>query len=233
VNTTYCLRWLYGAKLTREISLSKTELDNRGWRWLNVIQKYDFPEEYSALSERDPVSRRSPLSALQSFLSLIDWFVLAIDWLILQWIILRSIWFFWPGMLNENYNRCFEPRRSFMRDAAASWTKGELTELLFLLQLLTLENYGRLELSQLSIIFVASLEIRCWRETIFIHFFRKWKKCIKSCLNSRSLYPTSNDLLDLTVITPGHFLIDESLIGFQSLLKMKKSRPGTACSILS
>jgi len=61
------------------------------------------------------------------------------------------------GVLSES-DRCSEPHRSFMRDAAASWTKGESTGLLFLL---TLEDYGKLELSQLNIIFVASLEIRC------------------------------------------------------------------------
>jgi len=56
------------------------------------------------------------------------------------------------GMLTENCDRCFEPRRSFMRDAVASWIKGELTGLLFLLQLLILGDYGKLELTQLSII---------------------------------------------------------------------------------
>jgi len=64
------------------------------------------------------------------------------------------------GVLSENCDRCSELRRSFMKDVAASWTKGELTGFLFLLQLLTLEDYGKLELSQLSIIFVISLEIK-------------------------------------------------------------------------
>jgi len=65
------------------------------------------------------------------------------------------------GMLSENCNRCSEPYRSFIRDVAASWTKGESTGLLFLFQLLTLEDYGKLEISQLSITFVASLKISC------------------------------------------------------------------------
>jgi len=62
-------------------------------------------------------------------------------------------------VLSENYDRCFELRQNFMRDVAANWTKDEQTELLFVLQHLTSEDYGKLELTLLSIIF-ASLEIR-------------------------------------------------------------------------
>jgi len=35
---------------------------------------------------------------------------------------------------------------------------------------------------------------------------------IESCLNSRPLVPLSNDLNDLAVLTPAHFLIDSSLV---------------------
>ncbi|CAK9811776.1 hypothetical protein ANTQUA_LOCUS6957, partial [Anthophora quadrimaculata] len=34
---------------------------------------------------------------------------------------------------------------------------------------------------------------------------------VEACLNSRPLYPLSNDPLDLSPLTPGHFLIGESL----------------------
>jgi len=67
--TAYCLRWLRGAKLIRGNPLSRSELDSCNRRWLSIVQKCDFPEEYSALSKEDQVSRRSPLSALRPFLS--------------------------------------------------------------------------------------------------------------------------------------------------------------------
>jgi len=67
--TAYCLRWLHGAKLARGSSLSKTELDDCSRRWLNIVQKYDFSEKYSALSKGNQMPRRSPLSVLRPFLS--------------------------------------------------------------------------------------------------------------------------------------------------------------------
>jgi len=54
----------------KESLLSKTELNDCSRRWLNIVQKYDFSQEYSALSKGNQVSRRSPLSALRSFLSI-------------------------------------------------------------------------------------------------------------------------------------------------------------------
>ena len=44
---------------------------------------------------------------------------------------------------------------------------------------------------------------------------------IESCINSRPLTPLSTDPKDLDVLTPAHFLIDESLIQLPGLVQQQ------------
>jgi len=92
--TMYYLRWLHGAKLARRSSLCKTKLDNCGRKWLNVVQKHDFPEEYSTLSEGSDVATISALGAAIVFVN---------RWIDSCW---RSIGLFFNGLCWE-VSSCF------------------------------------------------------------------------------------------------------------------------------
>ncbi|CAG7632968.1 unnamed protein product [Allacma fusca] len=58
------------------------------------------------------------------------------------------------------------------------------------------------------------------------HFGGLWEAGVEACLNSRPLCPMSSDPCDLSVLTPGHFLIGDSLMAIpeESITHLPKNR---------